>query len=134
MADRLSEGEVRATLAAMSEAWRRADGAGFAADFTDDADFVNILGMAFHGRDQIAAQHQLIYDTIYKDSQAQFELSALRALAEGVATAQIAATLDAPGGPRPGITKTLATATFVRADGSWKIAAFHNTVVAPPRA
>ena len=60
------QASIGATLAAMGDAWERADGASFATAFAEDADFVNILGAAFSGRGSIAAQHQLIFDTIYK--------------------------------------------------------------------
>jgi uncharacterized protein (TIGR02246 family) len=135
MTDTLGDHDTRefhAILAALGEAWGRADGAGFAAAFTGDADFVNILGMAFRGRDAITAQHQQIFDTIYKGSLASFELVSSRKLADGVTLAHVAATLNAPGGPRPGITRTMATAVLVKADAAWRIAAFQNTVVVTP--
>jgi uncharacterized protein (TIGR02246 family) len=134
MADALSDtdnAEVRAILVGLEQAWARADGAGFAAPFTHDADFVNIVGMAVRGRDSIAALHQQIFDTIYKGSHVSFALAASHKLADGVALAQVAATLDAPGGPRPGITRTIASAILVKPGAEWRIAAFHNTVVVP---
>ena len=99
------EAAVRSLFAALAGAWRRADGAGFAAAFTADADFVNIRGMAFGGREAIASQHQQIFDTIYRGSEAHFELVSLRRLAVDV---------------------------LVGDAGSFKIAAFQNTVLAPP--
>jgi uncharacterized protein (TIGR02246 family) len=124
--------QFKGLVASLGEAWNRADGAGFAAAFTDDADFVNILGMRVRTRQAIAAGHQQIFDTIYKASHADFTLAMSRLLADGVAVAHIEATLDAPGGPRPGRTNALATAVLTRGDEGWRIAAFHNTVVAPP--
>jgi uncharacterized protein (TIGR02246 family) len=122
---------VGALLIGMATAWERADGASFAAAFTEDADFVNILGGAFSGRQAIAAQHQFIFDTIYKGSHARFELTRFRKISPDVAVAQISAMLNAPGGPRPGVTNTLASATLTKSDGGWAIASFHNTVVVP---
>ena len=121
---------ARSLLAGLSEAWRRADGAGFAAAFTQDADFVNIRGMTTRGRDAIASQHQQIFDTFYRGSQAHFELVSLRRLADEVLVAQVAASLDVPSGPRAGTTKSTATAVLVGAP--LKIAAFQNTVFDPP--
>jgi len=115
----------------LTKAWDNADGAAFGSVFTDDADFVNILGGLFSGRDAIAAQHQAIFDTIYKGSSATFDLHNIRTLDDDVAVAHVLCALDAPGGPRPGRTNTLATAVLARRGEAWRIAAFHNTVIIP---
>jgi uncharacterized protein (TIGR02246 family) len=125
---------ARSVLAVLSEAWRRADGAAFATAFTEDADFVNIRGMSFQGPDAIAAQHQQIFDTVYRGSQVQLELVSLRRLADDVLVALVASNLEVPSGPRAGTTKTTATAVLVGDAAALKIAAFQNTVFAPPGA
>lgn len=48
----------------MEQAWNRADGAGFATAFTDDADFVDIHGTLHQGRIAIGHGHQAILDGI----------------------------------------------------------------------
>ena len=110
MSRELSEqdaGQVREILVAMGQAWERADGAGFAAAFAVDADFVNILGMSTRNRAEIASWHQRIFDTIYRGSRVVFEHADARALTAEITLAQVRSTLDAPSGLRPGITRTL---------------------------
>lgn len=119
-------------LDGLGEAWNRADGAGFASAFADDADFVNILGMRARTPAAIGAGHQQIFDTIYRGSRATFSLDSARLIADRVAVAHVAAVLDAPGGPRPGVNHALATAVLTKGADGWRIAAFHNTLVVPP--
>ena len=52
----------------METAWKAGDGAAFAAPFAEDADFVNIRGEHFRGRDTIARGHDEIFRTIYAGS------------------------------------------------------------------
>jgi uncharacterized protein (TIGR02246 family) len=123
--------QFNALAEGLGEAWNRADGRGFAAAFTEDADFVNILGIGVRTQAAIAAGHQQIFDTIYRGSHASFAIATSRLVADGVAVAHVSATLDAPGGPRPGTSHALATAVLTRGGDGWRIAAFHNTLVAP---
>src|SRR5882724_11646823 len=62
----------------MIEAWNRADGAGFAASFTDTADFIGYDGTHLTGRDQIAAYHQYLFDTEMKGSRITGEVRFVR--------------------------------------------------------
>jgi uncharacterized protein (TIGR02246 family) len=47
--------DAAALAARLQDAWNTGDGAGFAAPFSDDADFVNVYGMHARGRAAIAA-------------------------------------------------------------------------------
>ena len=55
-------------------AWNAADGAAFAALFTDDADFIHILGGYYAGRAAIEAGHRMIFGTIYKGSTVRYSV------------------------------------------------------------
>src|SRR5690349_250316 len=68
-------------LRRLEEAWNAADGAGFAAPFTDDADFVAIRGDHHRTRAAIAAGHQQIFDTLYRGSTLRYSLTQARRLA-----------------------------------------------------
>jgi uncharacterized protein (TIGR02246 family) len=128
--DRAAIDEVAASLTA---AWNAADGAAFARAFTDDADFVNIYATHGVGRDDIAKNHQMIFDGVYRGSRNTFTVTKVRQLGDGVALAHIAADLHIPQGPMTGELRALATAVLVREGSSWSIAAFHNTrEQAPP--
>jgi uncharacterized protein (TIGR02246 family) len=118
---------------ALTTAWNNADGKAFAAEFTADADFVNIFAMHGVGQEAIAQAHQTIFDTIYKGSTNRFTVKALRRLSDDIAIAHISAHLQVPSGPLAGELAALATAVMVRDGDAWRIAAFHNTrEQAPP--
>jgi uncharacterized protein (TIGR02246 family) len=124
-------------LRRLEEAWNAADGAGFAAPFTDDADFVAIRGDHHRTRAAIAAGHQQIFDTIYRGSTLRYALTQARRLAEDVILVHASQAMDAPSGPLAGASAATATLVLVRTPDGWKIAAFHNTLVqgqpsAPP--
>ncbi|HEY0814684.1 MAG TPA: SgcJ/EcaC family oxidoreductase, partial [Pseudonocardia sp.] len=50
----------------MEASWARGDGAGYAADFTDDARYVTASGTRAVGRQDIAATHQKIFDSAFR--------------------------------------------------------------------
>jgi uncharacterized protein (TIGR02246 family) len=52
------EDAIRAIHQRMIDAWNVGDGAGFAASFTEDADFVAFEGTHLKGRQEIALFHQ----------------------------------------------------------------------------
>ena len=114
----------------LEKAWNAADGAGFARPFADDADFVNIRGDHFRTREVIAKGHQVIFDTMYKGSVVRYQVTDVRAIAPGVLVAHAKATLTAPTGPLAGEHGSLFTLVLVQHDNEWRIAAFHNTLVA----
>ena len=124
---------VRRTLARLSDAWNAGNGSAFGAPFAEDADFVAIRGDHHHGREAIAQGHQAIFDTIYRGSTVAYTLLQARALADGVILAHAHGALQAPTGPLAGEHTSTVTLVLVRLDqeSDWRIAAFHNTLVAP---
>ena len=115
----------------LEDAWNAADGAAFAEPFAADADFVNIRGELHSGSDAIAAGHQGIFDTIYAGSTVRYAVRQARELDDGVILAHIDATLNVPGGPLAGEINAIASIVLVGEGDDRRIAAFHNTVVAP---
>jgi len=65
---RADEIAVRAIPYRMIEAWDRGSGDGFAAPFSEDADFVGFEGTHLRGRAEIAAYHQRLFDSDLKGS------------------------------------------------------------------
>jgi uncharacterized protein (TIGR02246 family) len=117
----------------LEQAWNIADGAAFGAQFADESDFVNVRGEHHRGATAIARGHQGIFDTIYADSTVRYRLELARELAPGVIMAVASATLDVPGGPLKGIHNSRFTMLIVEQGDYWRIAAFHNTLVAEGR-
>ena len=127
--------EIVARLAGeLERAWNAGDGEAFAGQFTDSADFVNIRGEHFRGRAVIAQGHQAIFDGIYKGSRIHYEPAGGYAIAPAVRVGQVRGHLVVPSGPLAGELNGLATLVLVEQDGAWRIAVFHNTLVAQPPA
>ena len=118
----------------MEEAWNALDGEAFAAPFADDADFVNVRGERFSGRQTIAAGHAGIFRTIYAGSSNRYTTESVRLLRPDVALVHVHATLDVPSGPLAGRHNARFSMVVTKDNGRWKIAAFQNTFEAPPPA
>ncbi len=113
----------------LEDAWNAADGGAYGAPFAPDADFVAIRG-DLHSGEEIAAGHQQVFDTIYAGSTIRYTVLRARGLDDCVILAHVRATLNAPAGPLTGETNSIATVVLVAADEDYRIAAFHNTLVA----
>jgi uncharacterized protein (TIGR02246 family) len=116
----------------LEAAWNAKDGSAFAAPFAADADFVNIRGEHFRGRPAIAAGHAAIFRTIYAGSTNRCTMEAARLLQPEVALVHVRALLDAPHGPLAGRHGACFSMVLTRQNDWWEIAAFHNTLEAPP--
>ena len=111
----------------LETAWNAADGDGYGAVFTDDASFVDIRGDHHRSRTAIGKGHAAILRGIYRGSKVRFEVTSAAVVGDViVAHAQIA--MDAPSAPLP--PNDGSTASFVVVDdgGTWRIAAYHNTL------
>jgi uncharacterized protein (TIGR02246 family) len=115
----------------LEQAWNGADGRAFGEPFAPDADFVDIRGEHHRGQKAIAAGHQAIFDSIYEGSSVAYELTDARKLSDDVILAHATAVLRAPSGPLAGEHNSMLSLVLVRGGDGWKIAGFHNTLVAP---
>ena len=117
----------------LEQAWNEADGVAFGEPFAADADFVDIRGEHHRGQEAIAAGHQAIFDSIYKGSSTYYKLIRARKLSDEVILAHATGVMRAPSGPLAGEHSAVQSLVLVRGDDGWKIAGFHNTLVAPQR-
>ena len=125
------EAAVRALVGRLEAAWNAADPDAFAAEFTPDADFVNVRGDYHSGRDAVAHGHEAIWKTIYAGSAIRYSLTRLREPAPGVLLAHLDALLHVPTGPFAGAIRAIPSLVLVREAGAWRIACFHNTARPP---
>jgi uncharacterized protein (TIGR02246 family) len=129
-----AEGVAAELIRRLERAWNEADGRAFGEPFAaPDADFVTIRGEHLHGREAIAAGHQAIFDSIYKGSSTDFELTGARELSDDVILARATAVLRAPSGLLAGEHGAVQSLVLVRGGHRWEIAGFHNTLMAPQR-
>jgi uncharacterized protein (TIGR02246 family) len=121
----------------LEAAWNAMDGAAFAADFAEDADFVNVRGEHLRGRSAIADGHAAILRTIYAGSTNRYTVEAARLLRPEVALVHVHSRLDAPRGPLAGRHTARFSLVLTREPSGWQIVAFHNTLEGtrgpPPR-
>src|SRR6476469_514082 len=125
----LSRAEADAICAAMEAAWNAGDGAAYAANFAEDADFVNVLGHHARGRAEIAAGHEGIFAGVYKDSRNHYRVESLRSLGGDLALMHVGALLEVPEGPLAGTHKALMSIVVHHAGAAPTIVALHNTFV-----
>lgn len=123
-ADRTAITEVVRRLEA---AWNAMDGAAFATEFAEDADFVNVRGDHVRGAAAIAAGHAAIFAAMYAGSTNAYTLEAARLLHPDVALAHVGARLQVPRGPLAGRHHARFSPVLSRAPDGWRVAAFHNT-------
>ena len=129
-----AKAQVAKIVASLADSWNRHDMATYAAQFTDDADFVNVIGMHWHGRSEIEARHVDVHRTIFRNSTLRTLDYSLRFLSPGVVLAHINWEMsghESPPGANfaPGVRHGVITGVFVEQEGRWLIAAFHNTDV-----
>jgi uncharacterized protein (TIGR02246 family) len=125
----MNAAETAAAIAQQLEAaWNAADGAAYGAPFSPEASFVTIRG-ELHSGPAIAAGHQAIFDSIYKDSAIRLEVLDARSVHDGVVVAHVGADLHVPAGPMAGDSRALGTMVLVDDGGGPRIVAYQNTLV-----
>lgn len=126
---------VRAVVSSLAEGWNRHDMASFAAAFSENADFVNVIGMHWRGRQEIEAKHAITHRTIFRNSNLQILDLSVRFLDPGTAVAHLWTELKGaeslPGRNAPAIRRALMTCVLVKEADRWLIAAAHNTDIVP---
>ena len=127
--------QIESSLKALADAWNSHDMAEYAAEFTEDADFVNILGMHWRGRARIESQHAALHCTIFRNSQLRIVDVSLRPLGPGVILALVNWEMTGhetpPGAPFVEVRHGVITGVFVQDGERWRITAFHNTNTVP---
>lgn len=117
--------EVTEVLSAMASAWERGDADAYGALFTEDASYTIFVGTVYHGRRDITESHRVLFARFLKGTKLAIGKSHVRYY--GPDTAIVTSTGDTYRRRAGKLTK-VQTFTLVRqADGSWLIAAFHNT-------
>ena len=132
------ESRIQHILSAQEVAWNLGDSTSWGSAFTEDADFINILGQAFHGRETIVQLHARGFAGPFKGSHATFTVRQFRQLTPDVvmveAVHEITGYQALPPGvvaTMPGILRTRMKYVLVKRDEAWQIVAAQNTAVLP---
>lgn len=114
-----------------TDAWNLYDCHGFADNFAENADFVNIYGMHFSGKAQIEERHVKIMQGFLKGSKLTILDYKLREARPGVVVALINWKLDGFRDRNSDQTQTregIFTQIFVKNDRWWEITSSQNTL------
>ncbi len=119
-------------------AWNAGDGLAWASVFTDDADYINVLGDVFQGRDEIARQHVFILGGPYKGSHLRITIRKITEPAPNIAVIETEYDLTrfnvlAPGiaPTSPGLLKSRMRYVALKQGDQWKFIAAQNTAIQP---
>lgn len=122
--------ELHAVAREMTESWNAHDMRRFAALFTDDADFVNVAGTHWKGREQIEAEHARLHIGQFRESVLAVDQVAVQFPTRDMALVHVLWNMrgdqNADGSarqPRSGVFSWVA----VRTQQGWRIRSAHNT-------
>lgn len=116
------EDRIRGLWRTMVKGWASADAALFASVFADDVEFVTVRGEELFGRDAVAAMHDSLFGTVYRDTRLTAECGLIRPLSDELVLVHATSTVTPPG------IATHAQAVVGRREGAWSITAFHNMI------
>jgi uncharacterized protein (TIGR02246 family) len=126
------EAAVRAVPQQVEVAWGRGDGAGVAAAFTEDVDFIAGDGRLVQGRAALIPYFQNQFDDFLAGSQAVADVVNVRFLRDDVAVVHTIGGIMFPGETevQPDWVG-IQTWVVVKQDGAWLATAYHNSRVSP---
>ncbi|OJT19125.1 DUF4440 domain-containing protein [Archangium sp. Cb G35] len=132
------EASLRKLVAEQNEAWNRHDAAAWSKDFAPDAEFINIVGTAFSGREEIEKRHAHVFATLFKDSHSEVTVKKLVFVTPAVAMVDaehvVTKYTGLPPGVQatePGVLRTRMRYVLKLSGGKWFIVAGQNTDVKP---
>lgn len=117
-------------------AWNSHDMARFAACFAADADFVNVAGAWWRGREEIEERSAASHADRFKNSTMRLELAAFKEVGPAIGVMHVRWQLDGHGASGPRRTtetrRGIWSWTVRRHDGKLEIVSSHNTDVLTP--
>jgi uncharacterized protein (TIGR02246 family) len=112
-------------------AWNHHDANALANLYMTDADFVNVIGLWWHGREEIRTQHQRLHEGRMKNTTLTSETPVVRMLSPTVAIAHVKWELHgdtgAPGSKPSDVRRGIIVDVLVKHAGVWRIATTQNT-------
>ncbi|MGI4756353.1 MAG: SgcJ/EcaC family oxidoreductase [Janthinobacterium lividum] len=125
--------EIRAAISGLDRAWNTHDMKAYVSYMTEDANWVNVVGMWWKGKDQVYRAHEAFHRTIFKNRQLhEPETVSLRSITPDVVIATIIQTADGfttPDGHTEPAGRAALTEVYVRREGKWLLTEGHNTTI-----
>ena len=120
---------INKSLQNFSDAWNMHDAKALSMIFAEDADFTNVFGQTFSGRDNIETQHAPLLSTIFKSSNLVFNEIKVRLINEKIAAVDgfwnMNGAMDMQGKPWPN-RKGLMNLIMINKEETWQILVMHN--------
>src|SRR6478609_4789466 len=84
-----AEEAIHMVIERLARAWNVHDPKAYSLAFAEDADFTNVFGQSFHGRQAIEAQHAPIFLTMFKSSRLSTERPVVRMISNSLAAVDV---------------------------------------------
>ncbi len=123
--------EIDKIINHLTHAWNDCEGKGFGDYYSEDADFVNIFGTAFSGKQEIEIRHVKILETFLRGSRFEVIDTKVREAKSEVVISQVFWKVTNISSPRAESMKGIFTHTFIKSNGIWEITATQNTLISP---
>jgi uncharacterized protein (TIGR02246 family) len=120
--------------AAFVDAWNRHDMRAFGSLFAEDANFVNVVGMWWKNRAEIAGAHAATHETIFRNSRLDGKVAAVSHLRPGVASVHLTWDLvgqTTPDGKPAGSRRGILLLVLTEEQEGWRIRVAQNTDIMP---
>jgi uncharacterized protein (TIGR02246 family) len=120
---------IRKTVMGIEESWNTHDMKAFAKLLREDAEWINVVGMHWHGRDAVVKAHAIFHETMFKDCRLRTDAMEIRALGSGQAIAVVTTTQDGfttPGGHVMPKGQTKQSYVLAKESDGWKIVHAQN--------
>jgi uncharacterized protein (TIGR02246 family) len=128
------EEQIRSVITEMTDGFNKHDARAASQMYTADADFVTVRGDRAKGASELERRLATIFATRAKEATLRTLDVTVRFVTPDVAVAHVTNELsgiERPDGQRLPPHTELSIRVFLKAYGVWKVAAFHNTIVAP---
>jgi len=113
---------IHSLLARLYEAWACGDANGYAACFTENADYITFNGMHLRGRSENADLHGALFRSVLKNTKLSAEIESLDLLSSDIALVHTMGS---------GRKKSYQCYVLVKSNAGWQIRSFQNTRVQP---
>jgi len=124
---------VQQIITQFTDGWNHSSGKEIAEHYSEDADFVNIFGTLFSGKQEIEARHAKILDTFMKGSTFEVTDQRIREVKPGFVIAHVWwKVTNVPTSDRPILKSTMEgifTHIFVNYPDGWSITSTQNTPI-----
>ncbi|WP_421773392.1 YybH family protein [Gracilimonas sp.] len=121
--------------ALFTDAWMKRDADMLASLFTEDAEFVNVVGLWWHNRDDIKEAHAYGFNKIFGESDLVLRESRVKYLSDDIAVvyARMRLKNQTPNGEvnTPSLRQNIFTFVVQKMESSWKCVSAHNTDIIP---